>query len=87
MNMANRLELYNLLNSSGLQYDKDKSHGIFIDKIGSMIWKNSQEEIFIEIKKNKILLSVLFEMSCDKNLEIKKMSFDILFSLFSNCSK
>ena len=66
-------------------YNGSTNKEVFIQKIGGMIWKISQEEIFIQIKKNKTLLSVLFELATEKDIEMKKYCFDILFSLFSNC--
>ena len=58
MSYNNRLDLINLINSGKLCYNKNTNKEVFIKKIGEMVWKISQEEIFIKIKKNKTLLSV-----------------------------
>lgn len=58
MSFSNRDQINNLLNSGKLVYNRFKNKDVFVKKIGTMVWKISQEEIFIQIKKNKTLLSV-----------------------------
>jgi hypothetical protein len=58
MSFNNRDEINTLLNSGKLVYNRFTNKDVFVQKIGTMVWKISQEEIFIQIKKNKTLLSV-----------------------------